>query len=125
MTDHRDSEDMAEPTQSTDPMENPDSTDPIDPTDRAEPTDPMDKTEPFEAMLSSESSDHSDHRDPEVPVTPASSRVTPPGPEVTAGWMLGEALLADPGLSPRHLPGSSRRQGTARYRECRGHRGDE
>jgi hypothetical protein len=85
MTDHRDSEDRAEPTESTDPMEKPDSTDPIDPMERADPTDPMDRTDPFEAMLSSESSDHSDHCEPEPRIGGERRRVTPPGPEVTAG----------------------------------------
>src|SRR5947209_8073736 len=86
MTDQREQDDRADPSDSTEPIDRADASEPSEPIDRADPTDPTESTDPLEAMLSTESSDHSDQRDLEGVFIPKGchcvrrSRITRPVP---------------------------------------------
>lgn len=68
MSDQRDRDESAEPTEANEPTENREQALPIDPIDRNEPTEPIESTEPFEAMQRNEPSERIDHRDAGMPV---------------------------------------------------------
>jgi hypothetical protein len=63
MSDQRDRDESAEPTEAKDPTENSEQALPIDPIERNDPTDPIDRAEPFEAMERNEPSERIDQRD--------------------------------------------------------------
>jgi hypothetical protein len=63
MTDHRDKNDITDPTEHAEPIEKADRNEPIDPMDKADPTEPIDRTEPLLPIDKNESSDHNDHRE--------------------------------------------------------------
>jgi len=63
MTDHRDKNDITDPTENAEPIEKADRNDPTDPIDKADPTEPIDRTEPLLPIDNTDSSDHNDHRE--------------------------------------------------------------
>jgi hypothetical protein len=83
MSDQRDREERAEPTDANEPIEKSEQALPIDPIDRNDPTDPIESTEPFEAMERTEPSERIDHRDVGMTVFSHTRRLTasatPPG----------------------------------------------
>jgi uncharacterized protein (TIRG00374 family) len=62
-SDQRDAAERAAPADANEPTEATDRQDPTEPIERQDPTEPIERTESFEAMLSSEPSDHADQRD--------------------------------------------------------------
>lgn len=63
-SDHRASDDSAEPMDANEPIESTETAEPADPIDRIDPADPIESTDPFEPIDRSESCDQSDHFDP-------------------------------------------------------------
>jgi hypothetical protein len=76
MSDQRESDESAEPTEANDPIESSEQADPIEPIESAEPTLPIERIEPLDPIESNELSDQRDHRESRVrfDMTPVSPR---------------------------------------------------
>ena len=85
MSDQRERDDSAEPTDANDPTEKSEQALPIDPIERTDPTDPIESTEPLDATERNESSERIDHRDDGMTVF--SHTPTRPAPVTAAGTL--------------------------------------